>query len=116
MRFSHSLKDSARFRKLYRSGDSAVTGCLVIYRKPNRTDENRIGITVGKKLGHAVVRNRARRRIREIYRLHEEEFLSGNDLVIVVRTAAVYAGYGEIEACFLKAARKLGLLREETEA
>ena len=43
--------------------------------------ENRVGITVGKKLGKAVTRNRVRRRLREIYRLHESQFLPGYDLV-----------------------------------
>ena len=70
MRFSRSLKLNHVFRKLYNRGDSAVNRYLVLYCQPNHLQENRVGITVGKKLGKAVVRNRARRRLREVYRLN----------------------------------------------
>ena len=81
MRFSHSLKENSVFRRLYAKGKSAASSYLVVYCRKNGRQENRIGITVSKKLGHAVVRNRVRRRFREIYRLHEAEFGIGWDLV-----------------------------------
>lgn len=114
MHFSHSLKDSSRFRKLYHNGRSAVGRYMVIYCKPNRSEENRIGYTVSKKLGHAVVRNRVRRRLREIYRLHETKFQPGLDLVVVARTAAVHTTYAKLEESFLELAGKLGLIRAES--
>ena len=111
--FSVSLKENYVFRRLYAKGKSAATPLLVVYfRKNGFGTKNRVGITVGTKVGKAVVRNRVRRRLREIYRLHEAEFTPGTELVIVARTRAVSAGYAELERAFLSAAGKLGILRE----
>ena len=82
MKFSSSLKKNHIFRKLY-SSKGVANSYFVLYARPNRSESNRIGITVSKKLGHAVVRNRTRRRIREIYRLNEERFAPGWDIVVV---------------------------------
>ena len=70
MEFSKSLKLNHIFRRLYASGGSG-NKLLVLYARKNRMNENRVGVTVSKKLGKAVVRNRVRRRLREVYRLHE---------------------------------------------
>ena len=72
-----------------------------------------MGITVSKKLGHAVVRNRTRRRLREIYRLHEDRFLPGCDIVVVARSRAVEAPFADLTASYLRLAEKAGILREE---
>ena len=87
----------------------------MIYWRKNNLEENRIGYTVSKKLGHAVVRNKVRRRLREIYRLHEEEFLSGRDLVVVARSRAVGVPYAKLEQAFLSLAGKLNLLAEKND-
>jgi len=113
MRFSRSLKENSMFRRLYAKGRSAAGSYLVVYCRRNGTDGNRIGFTVSKKLGHAVVRNRVRRRLREIYRLHEEEFLHGWDLVVVARSRAVGAPYAKLERAFLSLCQKLNLLAEK---
>ena len=113
MRFSHSLKENSVFRRLYAKGKSAASSYLVVYCRKNGRQENRIGITVSKKLGHAVVRNRVRRRFREIYRLHETEFSIGWDLVIVARTRAVGAPYAKLDRSFLSLCQKLNLLSEK---
>ena len=112
MQFSKSLKESHLFRRLYQKGRSAANGYLVLYCRRNGTQENRIGLTVSRKLGHAVVRNRVRRRLREIYRLHEASFLPGWDVVVVARSRAVTASYQSLERAYLSLARKLGLLQE----
>ena len=70
MKVRGTLKKNSDFRRLYAKGKSAVTPYLVLYTRPNRLGENRVGYTVSAKLGHAVVRNRVRRRLREIYRLN----------------------------------------------
>lgn len=113
MQFSRSLKLNHLFRRLYRKGRSAANKYLVLYCCRNGSQENRIGYTVSAKLGHAVVRNRIRRRLREIYRLHEYRFQSGWDLVIVVRSRAVCASYQQLEAAYLSLADRLMLLRKE---
>ena len=114
MRFSTSLKNNFEFRRLYFKGRSAAGPLLVLYTRPNKREENRLGITVGTKLGGAVTRNRVRRRLREIYRLNEEKFLRGKDLVVVARTRSVDASYRELEREFLRLAGKMGLMVEKT--
>ena len=117
MKFTVSLKQNHVFRRLYAKGKNQVTPHLALYAKKNGGAVSRLGITVSTKLGHAVVRNRIRRRLREIYRIHEHEFLPGYDIVAVARVRAVYARYDELERAFLKAARGLNMLhREEDEA
>ena len=113
MKFTVSLKQNHVFRRLYAKGKSQVTPHLALYARRNGRAESRLGITVGGKLGKAVVRNRVRRRLREIYRIHEEQFLPGYDIVVVARVRAVYARFDELERSFLKAARGLELLRKE---
>ena len=109
-----TLKKNSEFRRLYAKGRSAVTPTLVIYMRRGKSGSNRVCFTVTARLGHAVVRNRVRRRLREIYRLHETELRSGADLVVVARGRSVNAAYRELERDFLAACRKLSLLREES--
>ncbi len=115
MRFSTSLKQNHIFQRLYRTQGTA-DGFLVLYARRNRTGTSRVGFTVSKKLGHAVVRNRTRRRLREIYRLNEDRLLPGYDIVVVARTRAVNAPFQKLTASFLKLAGKAGITREGGEA
>lgn len=112
MRFSTSLKLNHVFRRLYHSSGFADS-YLVLYARRNRTGVNRVGITVSKKLGHAVVRNRTRRRLREIYRLNEQRLQPGWDIVVVARTRAVEAPFSKLTASYLSLAARAGILREE---
>ena len=111
MKFSSSLKLNHIFRRLYHTSGYA-DGYLVLYARKNRTEGNRVGITVSKKLGKAHVRNRTRRRIREVYRLNEEKFLPGWDIVIVARTRAIHAPFDKLTESYLSAAEKAGILKE----
>lgn len=112
MRYSTSLKLNHVFRRLYRT-PAVADSYLVLYARRNRTGINRVGITVGKKLGHAVVRNRTRRRLREIYRLNEHRFQPGWDIVVVARRRAVEAPFAKLTASYLSLAARAGLLRED---
>ena len=77
MKRAVTLKENHEFRRLYQKGASAVSGCMVVYCRKNRLGHNRLGITVSVKLGHAVVRNRARRRLREVYRVNSGALKGG---------------------------------------
>ena len=111
MKFSSSLKLNHIFQRLYRSQGQA-NGFLVLYARRNRQNANRVGITVSKKLGHAVVRNRVRRRLREVYRLHEERFSPGWDIVVVARTRAIKAPFDTLTESYLSLAEKAGILKD----
>mgnify|MGYP002625299795 FL=1 len=113
MQFSQSLKQNSQFRRLYRQGKTAADRYLALYCRKNRLACNRLGYTVSGKLGHAVVRNRVRRRLRECYRIHESAFSPGWDIVVVARHRAVDAAYSDLEASFLALSDKLGLLRKD---
>ena len=86
--------------------------CLAVYCRKNNLGYSRLGLTVGVKLGKAVVRNRTRRRIREVYRLNEEKFQPGWDIVVVARTKAVEAPFEKLTASYLTLAKKAGLLKK----
>ena len=111
MKYSSALKLNHIFRRLYHTGASA-NSFLVLYAKPNKSDMNRIGITVSKKLGHAVIRNRIRRRLREIYRLNEDQFQPGWDIVVVARSRCVDADFASLTKAYLSLAAKAGILKE----
>ena len=111
MKFSSALKLNHIFRRLYGTAGYA-NGFLVLYARKNHTQKNRVGLTVGKKLGHAVVRNRVRRRLREVYRLHEEKFQPGWDIVMVARTKAVDAPFDSLIKSCLTLAGKAGILQD----
>ena len=112
MKFSCSLKLNHIFQRLYHT-KGAADGYLVLYARKNRTAGNRVGITVSKKLGKAHIRNRTRRRIREVYRLNEHQFQPGWDIVVVARSKAVDAPFDKLTKSYLNLAKKLYLLAEE---
>lgn len=112
MKFSCSLKLNHIFRRLYATNGHA-NGYLVLYARPNRSATNRVGITASKKLGHAVVRNRVRRRLREVYRLNEELFTPGWDIVVVARSRCIDADFQKLTRAYLSLAKKAGVLKSQ---
>ena len=112
MKFSSSLKLNHIFRRLYSTSGQA-NSIMVLYARKNRTGTNRVGITVSKKLGHAVVRNRVRRRLREAYRLNEAKFQPGWDIVVVARSRCICASFQDIVSAYLALAAKAGILRPD---
>ncbi len=112
LKFSHSLKLNHVFRRLYAKGNHVANRYLVLYCRRNGSQENRVGITVSKKLGCAVVRNRARRRLRECYRLNEALLRPGYDVVIVARSRCVDAPFDKLQSAFLSAAKTVGLAQK----
>ena len=107
-----TVKENYEFRRIYRKGRSAVSPCLVVYCQKNRRGQSRLGVTVSTKLGHAVVRNRVRRRLREIYRLNREKMPAGYDIIIVARVRAAGTPYHKLERQYLRCLGELGLLTD----
>ena len=96
MKRSEHLKQTEDFRRVYRGGRSYANHALVMYVKDNGRPVNRVGISVSKKVGNSVVRHRVTRLIREAYRLREDSYKSGKDLVFVARVRAKDCTYFEI--------------------
>lgn len=109
MKHTVSLKENHLFRRLYSKGKSAVSSTLAVYVRPNHHGKNRLGLTVGTKVGKAVQRNRVRRRIREAYRIHEDRMIPGFDMVVVARVRSAHAPYSEVERDLLRLLDKLGV-------
>ncbi len=110
MNASVTVKTNGDFRRIYRKGRSAVCGGVVVYCLPNRQGKSRLGLTVSTKVGKAVVRNRVRRRFREIYRYHLAELKPGMDILMVARVRAAELPYAKLEGQYLSCLEKLGLL------
>ena len=112
MKRAVTLKENYEFRRMYRKGAQAVSGTMVVYCRPNHLGHNRLGITVSVKLGKAVVRNRARRRLREVYRLTGPAMKQGRNIVRVGRGRTVSAHRKDLNETFKKHNKKLSLLEE----
>ncbi len=115
MIFSESLKKNDDFRTVYKKGISYANKYLVMYILPNNIIKNnqsmnRLGISISKKVGNSVVRHRFCRLVRESYRLHEEIFNSGLDIVVVARTSAKDCTYAQIESALLHLGKLHGIL------
>jgi len=101
MKFSESLKKNSDFQKVYREGKSCANRYFVMYILENGTGCNRIGISVSKKVGNSIVRHRLKRLIKEAYRLQEDMFNSGLDIVVIARVSAKEVSYRETESALL---------------
>ncbi|MDD3173044.1 MAG: ribonuclease P protein component [Herbinix sp.] len=101
MKQSETLKNNEDFKEIYHTGRSFANKYLIMYIKKNDLNTNRLGISVSKKVGNSVVRHRITRLIRESYRLSEDSFLKGLDIIVVARVGARERKYSEIESALL---------------
>jgi ribonuclease P protein component len=95
------------FEAVYRSGGRRSSPRFLVFYRANGGSCSRFGTSVKKALGNAVVRNRIRRRIREILRRNYREIPSGWDLVIHPRPSVARAEFGGIEAELVDLLRSL---------
>ena len=105
MKYSESLKKNKDFQLVYKCGKSYANKYLVMYIKENNTGKNRLGISVSKKVGNSIVRHRLTRLIRESYRLQEDSFRCGIDIVVIARIGAKGRTYKDIESALLHLGR-----------
>lgn len=113
MIFSESLKKNRDFQKVYHEGRSCANKYLILYALQNAGTRNRLGISVSKKVGNSVVRHHLTRLVRESYRLNEEQFSCGYDMVVIVRPSAKGKSYHEVESALLHIAKIGHVLRSE---
>ena len=101
MKFSDSLKKNKDFQNVYRKGKSYANKYFVMYVLKNETEQNRLGISVSKKVGNSVIRHHLARLVREAYRLHEDVFNSGLDIVVIARGTAKDITYHQVDSALL---------------
>lgn len=111
MKFSESLKKNRDFLNVYKKGSSKANRYLVMYICENHQSINRLGISVSKKVGNSVVRHHLTRLIRESYRLREEMFQNGWDIVIVVRPSAKEISFREMDSAVMHLANLQCILK-----
>ena len=115
MKFSESLKKNRDFQYVYRNGKSYANKYFIMYVLENHQDRNYIGISVSKKVGNSVVRHHLCRIVREIYRLHENIFNSGLNIVVIARPNAKDVSYKEAESAFLHLSKLHGIMKPDGE-
>ena len=93
---SEKLLNREEFVNLNRSGKRHHTRHFVLIFKKNGLSFARLGITVSKKTGNAVQRNRIKRLIREFFRLHRDQFPKGFDIVIAAKRHAISINYSDL--------------------
>lgn len=111
MKFTESLEKNRQFQFIYDYGRSYANKYLVMFVMDNNTETSRLGISVSKKVGNSVIRHRVKRLIKESYRLQEEMFNSGLDIVIIARVTAKEISYKEIESAVLHLGRLHKIMR-----
>ncbi|MBS7298242.1 MAG: ribonuclease P protein component [Eubacteriales bacterium] len=112
MKFTESITENRVYRQMYSRANNVVCKNIVVYLRRNRLGINRLGLTCTKTVGKAVERNRAKRLMKEAYRLNEDKLLKGYDIIIVARTRTKNARFFEVEKDFLYASKKLSFLLE----
>ena len=103
------------FQTVYKKGKSYANKYLVMYVLENKENENRLGISVSKKVGNSVVRHRITRLIRESYRIKKDKFRNGYDIVIIARTNAHEKSYSEMESALLHLGKLHNIIEESSE-
>lgn len=109
---TNRLKSKKSFQLVYAKGRTVVDAMSVFYILPQKDDNVQIGLAVGKKLGCAVIRNRVKRLMREVFRIHQAELKKGYHIVWMARRKLTKADYKTFERVFLRLAKRAALLQE----
>jgi ribonuclease P protein component len=113
LKFSRAMriKQGRDFSRVRQEGQRLVLGCMIAnWRKLPADSTHRLGVVTSGKIGNAVIRNRARRLLREAFRQHQHDLLQPVDLVLVARNSIAGKSFAEVEKDFLTILRKAGLL------
>lgn len=110
------IKQGRDFARAKVQGRRLAQGCLILnWVDLPPTDLSRLGVITGRKIGHAVIRSRARRLLREAFRLNQCCLTKPVDLVLVARGSIVGKAFSEVETDFLLALKKARLIRADSE-
>jgi ribonuclease P protein component len=108
-----SVRDDQRFREIRQRGRAYTSDLLVLCALPNELSYSRFGFAVNSRIGNAVVRNRIKRRLREIMRLRMARIRPGWDIICIARRPIRSADYLELEAACARLLRRAHLLAED---
>lgn len=114
LRLGRSLRlaQNRDFVRIRQRGERLAQGCLIANWNPLPEGANpRLGVVTSKKIGGAMVRSRARRLLRESFRLHQHEFVRSVELVLVARNSIAGKNFAAVEKDFLTALRRSKLLK-----
>ncbi|NLN14591.1 MAG: ribonuclease P protein component [Tissierellia bacterium] len=107
----YRLRKNMEFKRVYDQGRNYWNRNLILYVRKNDLNETRVGFTITKKIGNSVVRNKIRRRMREIYRLNFHNLKAGYDLVFITKKNVVDLSFKELESSMLHIMKIAKLLK-----
>ncbi|HEX9046519.1 MAG TPA: ribonuclease P protein component [Verrucomicrobiae bacterium] len=111
------LAQSRDFARIRQAGERLALGCLIAnWQKLPEGRRPRLGVITSKKIGGAVQRSRARRLLRESFRLHQHELAQPVDLVLVARNSIAGKDFAAVEKDYLAALKRAGLWRQADES
>jgi ribonuclease P protein component len=114
---SMRIKQGRDFSRLRQEGQRMITGCLIAnWRKLPAGTPMRLGVITSSKIGNAVVRTRARRLLREAFRIHQHDFREPVDLILIARASISEKKLVSVEKDLLTTLRKAGLLKQDPKA
>lgn len=111
MEKKYRLRKNIEFKRVYNKGKNYWNRNLILYVRKNGLEETRLGITITKKIGNAVIRNKIRRRLKEIYRLNHQSVKNGYDLIFIPKKNVVDLSYKELESSLIHILKISGILR-----
>ncbi len=111
MEKKYRLRKNIEFKRVYNKGKNYWNRNLILYVRKNGLEETRLGITITKKIGNAVTRNKIRRRMKEIYRLNHHRVKNGYDLIFIPKKNVVDLSYIELENSLIHILKISGILR-----
>ena len=107
------IKQGRDFARTRQQGQRLVKGCLIAnWHQPAASAQPRLGVVTSSRIGNAVVRNRARRLLREVFRVHQHDLARPVDLVLIARPSIAGKTFADVEQDFLATLRKTGLMKK----
>ncbi|HUC85895.1 MAG TPA: ribonuclease P protein component [Candidatus Acidoferrales bacterium] len=107
---SSRLAQNRDFMRVRRTGERLAQGCLIAnWQKLPAGAQPRVGVVTSRKIGGAVLRTRARRLLRESFRLHQHDLAQPVDMVLVARNSIVGKAFADVERDYLLALKRAGL-------
>ncbi|NLW22026.1 MAG: ribonuclease P protein component [Tissierellia bacterium] len=115
MKKKYRLRKNEEFKRVYKRGKNYWNRNLILYVVENGLDYSRVGFTVTKKVGNSVVRNRTRRRVREIYRKYINNIKEGYDIIIIPKKNVVDIDHKDLESALIHILKLANLFKNSGE-